>query len=568
MTAAVPASSPAAPSRTFDADRLVVWGLTAAVVVALVVFVAVPLVVILRLSFVTPDGVGLANYAREFASPKFVRIVANSFSVSLTTTIITVLLAYGFAYALWRTAMPFKRICGAIALLPLYAPSLVQALGILFLFGRNGIINRTFELHIDIYGFWGIVISDVFYSFPHAYLIMSAALAVGDARLYESARMLGAGAARIFRTITLPSTRYGIISAIFVVFTIVITDFGNPMVIGADYSVLATEIYNQVSGQGRMELGAVIAVVLLVPAAVAVIVEKLVARGQHIAISDRSHPLTIGRNTLRDRAAVIYASVVCLAIAAIVVVVFVASFVTLWPYNLHLSLRHYRFEVQNGIAPLWTSIVVSIMAAVIGVVVTVAATCVMRWLRPVFAQSIYFMSVLPAAVPGMVLGLGYILVFNNPANPLEFLYGSLLILAICNVYHYHAQGFLIATTSIGQVSRVFDETSTCLGAGMLRTLRAVILPIVAPALVNIGVFFFVRSMVTLSAVIFLVTPATQLAAVSVLLLDDSGNQNQAAAFSVCIMLIVAAALGLFHTLARFIARRGVGTRGTAAASGS
>ena len=206
MTMAAPAAAPATPSRTFDADRLAVWGLAAAVIVPLIVFVAVPLVAILRLSFITPDGVGLANYAREFASPKFARIVANSFSVSLTTTVITVLLAYGFAYALRRTAMPLKRTCGAIALLPLYAPSLVQALGILFLFGRNGIINRAFELRIDIYGFWGIVISDVFYSFPHAYLILSAALAVGDARLYESARMLGAGAARMFRTITLAST--------------------------------------------------------------------------------------------------------------------------------------------------------------------------------------------------------------------------------------------------------------------------------------------------------------------------------------------------------------------------
>src|SRR4030095_14399196 len=130
-------------------------------------------------------------------------------------------------------------------------------------------------------------------------------------------------------------------------------------------------------------------------------------------------------------------------------------------------------------------------------------------------------------------------VYNTPANPLEFLYGSLLILAICNVYHYHAQGFLVATTSVGQGSRVFDETSPSLGAATLPTWRSVILPLVAPAVVSIGVFFFVRSMVTLSAVIFLVTPATQLAAVSVLLLDDAGNQSQAAAFSVCIMLIVA-----------------------------
>ena len=115
--------------------------------------------------------------------------------------------------------MPYRRACGAIALLPLYAPSLVQALGVLFLFGRNGVINRSFDLGIDIYGFWGIVVSDVFYSFPHAYLILSAALAVGDARLYESARMLGAGPLRIFRSVTLPSTRYGLVSAIFVVFT-------------------------------------------------------------------------------------------------------------------------------------------------------------------------------------------------------------------------------------------------------------------------------------------------------------------------------------------------------------
>ena len=552
-------TSAAAPGRRFspkgDTDRYVIWGLAAAVVVPLIVFVLVPLVAILRLSFVTPEGLGLANYVREFASPKFSRIVANSFSVSIVTTLITVTLAYGFAYALRRTTMPLRRTCGAIALLPLYAPSLVQALGILFLFGRNGIINRTFGLGIDIYGFWGIVIADVLYSFPHAFLILSAALAVADARLYESARMLGAGSARIFRTITLPSTRYGIISTVFVVFTIVITDFGNPMVIGGDFSVLATEIYNQVSGQGRMELGAVIGVVLLIPAAVAVFVEKMVTRQHSAAIGESSHPLQLAANPWRDRTALVYALAVCIAIVAIVAVVFVASFVTLWPYNMRLSLRHYRFEVQNGIAPLWTSIIVSLLAAVIGVVVTVAAGCLTRWLKPLQANLLYFLSVLPAAVPGMVLGLGYIFAFNHPSNPLEFLYGTLLILALCNVYHYHAQGYLIATTSIGQLSRVFDETSMCLGAGKLRTLRAIILPIVAPAIVSIGVFFFVRSMVTLSAVIFLVTPATQLAAVSVLLLDDSGNQNQAAAFSVCIMLVVAAALVLFNRLLRIFGRR-------------
>ena len=203
--------------------------------------------------------------------------------------------------------MPLKSALGSIALMPLFAPSLVQALGIVFLFGRNGVINRTFNLAIDIYGFWGIVISDVFYSFPHAYLILSAALAVADARLYESAQVLGATGARIFRDITLPSTKYGILSATFVVFTIVITDFGNPMVIGGDYNVLATEIYNQVSGQGNFSMGAVIGVMLLVPAALAVIAEKWIMRRHHATITERSQPLPIVRSRWRDRVGLAFA---------------------------------------------------------------------------------------------------------------------------------------------------------------------------------------------------------------------------------------------------------------------
>src|SRR4030095_83947 len=171
-------------------------------------------------------------------------------------------------------------------------------------------------------------------------------------------------------------------------------------------------------------------------------------------------PLQILRERWRDRAGLAFAVVICAMIASIVLVVVVARFVTLWRYNMHVSRPNYRCEVQNGLQPLWTSIWVSLMAAGLGVVVTIGGACVTRRLRGLAGQCLYFLSILPAAVPGMVLGLGYILVFNNPNNPLEFLYGTLLILALCNVYHYHAQGFLIATTSINQISSVFDEAST------------------------------------------------------------------------------------------------------------
>jgi iron(III) transport system permease protein len=256
-----------------------------------------------------------------------------------------------------------------------------------------------------------------------------------------------------------------------------------------------------------------------------------------------------------DRAMFVYAALVCIAILSVIGIVFFASVVRLWPYNMSFSWRHYAFDVQNGLQPLWTSIQVSLVAAVVGIVFVTTAGYVTQKLAGRAGGMLYFLSILPAAVPGMVLGLGYILAFNDPANPVYILYGTLVMLALCNVYHYHAQGFLIATTSVKQISDTFDEASSVLGAGIGRTLRCITIPLIWPSIVSVGVFFFVRSMVTLSAVIFLITPSTQLAAVSVLLLDDAGNQNQAAAFSVCIMLVVVATLIGFQVLLRLFGAR-------------
>ncbi len=506
--------------------------------VPLVVFVLWPLAAILLRSFATPEGLGLDNYLSVMGTPRFRRILWNSLDVTLVSTVIAVGAAYVFAYGVQRSLMPGKALYRFLVLIPLFAPSLVQAQGLVLLFGRNGLINRTFGTSIDIYGYWGIVLAMVLYVLPYAFLILSTALAVADQRLYESARILGAGPWRIFRTITLPATRYGLAAAIFVCFTLVITDFGNPMVIGANYNVLATEIYNQVIGQANFERGTVIGMVLLVPAAIAAIWEKYLSRRQYALISDQSKPLEIRRHPVRDWAFSAFCGFVCLAILAVVAVVVYASFVHLWPYRMTFSLRHYRFDVQNGIQPLWNSIYISLMAAAVGVVVVTAASYVIEKLKSPATRWLYFLSILPAAVPGMVLGLGYVLAFNNPANPIYMIYGTLLIIALANVYYYHAQGFLIASTSLKQVSGSFDEASASLGGSRMQTLWKVTLPLIAPTLVGVAVFFFMRSMVTLSAVIFLITPQTQVAAVSVLLLEDRGATNQAAAFSVCIMATV------------------------------
>jgi iron(III) transport system permease protein len=526
-----------------DSDLVFLVAVAGCSAALLLLFVLAPIWSILKYSFVLPGGdLGLGNYVNYVASQRFLGVLRNTFEVTIAVTVLTVVAAYGFAYAIERTCMPLKSALRTIALIPIFSPSLIQALGLQFLLGRNGLINRTFGTEIDIYGFWGIFIADSLYAFPHAFLILATALSVSDARLHESAKCLGASAAREFWTVTMPATRYGVASAIFVVFTIVITDFGNPVVIGGNYSVLAVEIYNQVSGQANFAMGAVVGVILLLPAALAVLAEKWVARRQFSTLSAQSVPLVPKRAPARDLCWLVYACTIALIFLVVIGVVVYASFVRLWPYNLSFTLHHYQFDVQNGIEPLWTSLQVAVITSAMAMVFVTAAAYASHQLQIGAMRVFYFLAILPAAVPGMVLGLGYVLAFNNPSNPVYALYGTVYLIAICNLYHYHAQGFLLAMTNMKQISRTFDEASATLGGSKITTFRRVTLPLIWLTVISVGVFFFMRSMVTLSAVIFLITPSTQLAAVSVLYLDDRGALNQAAAFAVCIMVAVVAFL--------------------------
>jgi iron(III) transport system permease protein len=525
------------PAR-ISGDRLLTFALTLAVLLPLLAFFVVPLVAILGKSLSTPDGIGFANYLRIIGSRRFLELVVNSVAMSGLASLITVILAFIFAYGTQRCRLPGRGMLTLIAMLPLFAPSLVQAQGLVLLLGRNGILNRQFGLGIDIYGFWGVVIANVLYAFPFALLILAAALAVGDARLYESARVMGAKPLRMFWTITLPGARYGLAAAFFVAFSLIMTDFGNPVVIGGDFNVLATEVYNQVIGQANFELGAVIGVVLLTPAILAQIIESRLSARQVQAISAQSKPLEIRSALARDAGFGLAAYLIAGLILTVIGIVFFASFVRLWPYNMSFTTRHYAFDVQNGLAPLWTSIAVAAMAAILGTLMTSLAAIVVQKFRSRATPTIVMLSLMSSAVPGMVLGLGYVLAFNNPANPLNPLYGTLLLIPILIVYYMHAQGFLITLTSLKQISGSFDEAATTLGATRLRTIATVTLPLIWPNLVSVGVLFFMRAMVTLSAVIFIISPTTQVAAVSVLHLTDRGAVNQAAAFSVCIMAVV------------------------------
>ncbi len=199
-------------------------------------------------------------------------------------------LAFVYAYALQRSCMRWKGLFQALALIPILAPSLLPAISLVYLFGNQGFL-KDLLFGGSIYGAGGIVVAQVFYCFPHALMILVAALSMADGRLYEAADALGASKTRVFFTVTLPGAKYGVISAAFVIFTLVITDFGIAKVIGGRFNVLATDIFKQVIGQQNFEMGAVVGFVLLIPAVVAFVANRITERRQVALVSARAVPL-------------------------------------------------------------------------------------------------------------------------------------------------------------------------------------------------------------------------------------------------------------------------------------
>ena len=531
--------------------RLNIWQVLAVLAAALplVVFVLYPLWTILQQSFLLPDGHwSMAYYVQYLADSHLQTTLLNTLNVSACATLITTLIAFGYAYAILRTRVPCKMLWHAVILLPLFAPSLIQALGVQFLLGHNGILNRYLSTDIEIYGFWGILLSNVLYGLPHAYLVLSVALGAADARLYEAARLLGAGGFKRFTSVTLPTAAYGIYSALFLVFAINISEFGNPMVLGGDYNVLATEIYNQVIGQANFHLGAVIGVLLLLPVLLTVAAEKWLLRKHMIA--SQATPCQPVRNWRVDAPMLVFLGTVTTVIVSVMGVVVVASLTRLWPYNLSFTLQHYLMDMPGGYDALWVSLKLSLATAAIGVVAATFVALVVHRLSGRMRQVLYLLSVVPAAVPGMVLGLGYVLAFNN----LTMLYGTIALLSLCTVYHYHAQAFLIATTGLKKIDHSLNEASNILGGGTLYTTRHVTLPLMRPTLANIGMFYFMHSMVSISALIFLVSPDLTPAAISILRLNDAGNWPQAAAFATLIMLTIIAVVAGIKSLSWLLTR--------------
>ncbi|HYN13381.1 MAG TPA: putative 2-aminoethylphosphonate ABC transporter permease subunit, partial [Burkholderiales bacterium] len=464
---------------------------------------------------------------------------------------ITVPAAFVFAYALTRSCMPFKGTLRLIALIPLLAPSLLPAIAFIQWFGNQGAL-KVLMGGVSIYGAPGIILSEVFNCLPHALMILIAALALADGRLYEAADALGTRRLRRFFTITLPGCKYGLLSAATVVFSYTISDFGAPKVIGGNFNVLAVDVFKQVIGQHNFGIGAVVGLLLLVPSVVAFAIDWVVRRRLTANLSARSVPFTPKPRPLFDKLMLAYCAAVCLLLLAVLGMAVYTSLIHLWPYNLSFTLKHYRFALVDGdTAPaFFNSLKMGAWTALIGTVFVFCTAYLLEKtrglapLRPVLR----LLALLSMAVPGLVLGLGYIMFFNHPSNPLGFLYQSMAILVISTVVHYYTSGHLTAVTALKSLDDEFEAVSASLKVPFYKTFFRVTVPVCLPAILEIARYYFVVSISTLSCVVFLYAPHTILAAVAIMHLDEAGEIGPASALA-SVTVFASVLVCLVYTLA-------------------
>src|SRR5471032_3140831 len=534
-------------SRAENGDRIFVLGGKLLWLVLLGVAVLLPLLAIFWRGFSSEagQGGGLAAAREMLTSANFHWLLGNSLKVSLSVAAIVVPLAYLFAYALQRTLISGKAMWRGLSLLPLMAPSMLPGIALVYLFGNQGLLRGV--LSDNIYGFWGIVLGEVIYTFPHALMILLSALSLADARLFDAASSMGASPARAFRSITWPATRQAVFAAFCLVFTLTITDFGVPVVVGGDYQVLALEAYKAVVGQQQFGRGALIGMILLLPALFSFAVDAWLRR--------------------RHACYLAIVLLICTALLLVFGMAVYSSLVKFWPYNLSLSFSHYAFNATTGSGWLAyrNSLTLALGTALIGSGLIFTGAYLMEKTRSQSGLNLALriLGFVPMAVPGLVLGLGYVFFFNLNGNPLNVFYGTMTLLVVCTIAHYLTTAQMTATTALRQLDNEFEAAALSLKAPLYRHYLRVTLPICLPALLDIVRYLFVSAMTTVSAAIFLYSPDTILAAVAVLNMDDAGNVGGAAAMSSLILFTSVAVSLLLAWASRGVLRRSQAWRQTA-----
>ena len=488
-------------------------------------FVVLPLVYM----FTNMDA---ASIRAVFSQNSLAIVVLRSVIASGLTTVISIVLAYLLAWCMERTAIAGKRLLRILTVLPMLIPSVSIGMGAVLLFGNSGILSRLLGLEPgSIYGLKGIVWGSVMYSLPVAFLMIDNILKYEDSAPYEAATVLGMSKWQQFTAITLPYLRKPMISVAFSVFTMSFTDYGVPLMVGGKYKTLPVVMYQEVIGQLNFGKGCVYGSMLLIPAVVAFLVD--LANQNNANASYVIRPFQLRRDWKRDVPAQLY-SLAAAAFSVVPILAFVVlAFVKKYPTDMTLTLNNVVRTMQMGGARyLVNSVVIALLAALAGVTLAVLAAYITARSSHPLNRFLHLVCMAMAAVPGIVLGLAYVLLFMKTP-----LYRSPAILVVVNVVHFFASPYLMMYTSFSKINENLEAVAATLNIGRLRLLLNVLLPRCRRTVAEMFSYFFVNCMMTISAVSFLANSRTKPIALMINQFEAQAQMECAAVVSLAILLI-------------------------------
>lgn len=512
-------------------------------------FVVFPLFNILKESFIYKGQLSIHHYSEIFRLTYNKEIVWNTLKLGGTVSIIATAIGFLFAYASAYVKMNNKRLLNAIAILPIISPPFVIGLSAILLFGRIGLISRGLLglKNAEIYGFRGLVLVQVLTFFPVAYLVMVGLLQQIDPSVEEASRDLGASRWQVFYTVTLPLMVPGIANAGLLVFIQSVADFGNPMVIGGNYTTMAVQIYMQGIGSLNMSGATALAIILLLISVSAFLLQKFyIGKKSYITVTgkvSRQRELITDPSIVKPISFVI--TLISIFVGLMYILIPIGAFIKLWGVDYSLTLNHFKYVFNLGIKPILDTTKLALIATpVTGILSMIIAFLIVR--RKFVGRSyLDFTTMLSIAIPGTVVGLGYVITYNKPPLVLT---GTGLILIIAFVMRSMPVGIRSGIAALHQIDPSIEEAACVLGASSKKVFTSVTLPMIRPAFFSGLVYAFARSMTLVSTIIFLVSAKYSLLTVTTMSQIDQGRIGVASVYSTILIIIVGSIITLMKYL--------------------
>ena len=491
------------------------------------------------------------HIADVFGSVQFLPMLKNSLITTILSTVISVILSFFLAYALCRSRVRFKSVFVVLFTVPMLIPSISHGMGLVLLFGDNGLLTNLLGWNIELYGYRGIIMGSVLYSFPVSFLMFFDSLQYEDFTIYEAAGVLGLSKLRQFMSITLPAMRRTIVSAVLAVFTMVFTDYGVPLMTGGTAMTLPVYMYREVIGMMNFSGGAVIGMVLLLPAVVAFLMD-LRNSSNAGASGTITKPYFIEENKFRDILAYVAFAMVLVALCLPIVAFICLSFVKQYPIDMSFSLETAKKLLSGGIGIYFVnSMAIALLTALLGTCLSYfAAYITARSGKKISNQVLHFVSMLSLAIPGVVLGLSFVLTFRNLP-----IYSTIYILVLVNIVHFFSSPYLLAYNSLTKFNSNLEDVAQSLGISRMRLLTAVYIPSTVSTIAEMYSYYFVNSMITISAVSFLFNFRTMPLALMIPQLESQSFIEGTAMVSLLILLLNLTEKAVVFFIKRHIAKK-------------